>query len=241
MNRLASILLTAVVINSTAFAQIPQPPELPSIEDINAPTRQTVNIHALLAFLPDTLAKVGDDFSVSRADVATALEPKLKMAMHSGRSFTREQLKQAVKQRVDQVVNQRLMLALARDAGIEPDVKAVEAQIAGQRKKMGAQFDVMLKMQGKTADSYAAMISEFQAIDKWVKSGVISKIKVPDTEVAQAFQANPTAYAKGPAEPELTDALKKQIHSQLMRRKIAEAIDKELRKARQSVTVEIFI
>jgi hypothetical protein len=241
MIRFTSILFVVVGLSLPALAQVPQPPKLPAIEDINAPTRQTVNIHAMLAFLPDTLAKVGDDFTVTRADVAKAIEPNLKMAMHSGRSFTHEQLKQAVKQRVDQVVNQRLMLSLARRAGIEPDLKAVETQIAAQRQKMGAQFDVMLSMQGKTVEGYAAMISEFQAIDKWVKNTVISKVAVTDDEVVKAFEANPKAYVKGGGEPKLTDPLKKQIHTHLMRKKVAETIDKELKKARETVKVEMFI
>jgi peptidyl-prolyl cis-trans isomerase C len=158
-------------------------------EDVNADP---------LAFLPDLVAKIGDD-KITKADIVGEFKPVISMMKENGQLSTipAEMWKTEVKKRVNDMIAAKLLLKLAEADGYKQDpVKAEE-----EFKKITAQLppeqlaDTLAK-QGMTAEAIKGRIAIGLAIQKWIEDKVTKDIKVTDEDAEKFYNENQDRFKK---------------------------------------------
>jgi len=151
-----------------------------------------------LAFLPDVVAKIGDE-KITRDNMKEEFKPILAMMQESGQlgGITQDVWKAEVKERLDDIIASKLLLKLATDDGYKPDpVKAEEefknvtAQIPPE------QLDATLKKQGMSPEEIKAKIGIGLAIQKWIDEKIASTVAVTDDDAEKYYRENQERFKK---------------------------------------------
>jgi peptidyl-prolyl cis-trans isomerase C len=166
-----------------------KPESKPAAEDVNADP---------LAFLPEVVAKIGDD-TISKADIQGEFKPVISMMKENGQLGTipAEMWKSEVKKRVSDMVSTKLLLKLAEDDGYKPEPAKAEEEF----KKITAQLPPeqlaeTLAKQGMTAETIKGRIAIGLAIQKWIEEKFAANIKISDEEAEKYYNENPERFKR---------------------------------------------
>ncbi len=151
-----------------------------------------------LAFVPDLVAKIGDE-KITKADILVEFKPVISMMKENGQLGTipAEMWKTEVKKRVNDMVATKLLLKLAEADGYNPDpVKAEE-----EFKKITAQVPPeqlaeTLAKQGMTTEAIKGRIAVGLAIQKWIEDKLAVNVKVSDEDAEKFYNENPERFKK---------------------------------------------
>ncbi len=151
-----------------------------------------------LAFLPDLVAKIGDD-KITKADIVGEFKPVISMMKENGQLSTipAEMWKSEVKKRVNDMIAAKLLLKLAEADGYKQDpVKAEE-----EFKKITAQIPPeqlaeTFAKQGMTAEAIKGRIAIGLTIQKWIEDKVTKDIKVTDEDAEKFYNENQERFKK---------------------------------------------
>jgi peptidyl-prolyl cis-trans isomerase C len=151
-----------------------------------------------LAFLPDLVAKIGDD-KITKADIVGEFKPVISMMKESGQLNTipAEMWKTEVKKRVNDMIAAKLLLKLAEADGYKPDAAKAEEEF----KKLTAQVPPeqlaeTLAKQGMTTEAIKGRIAIGLAIQKWIEDKVAANIKVSDEDAEKFYNENQERFKK---------------------------------------------
>ncbi|HCE44238.1 MAG TPA: hypothetical protein DET40_11880 [Lentisphaeria bacterium] len=151
-----------------------------------------------LAFLPDVVAKIGDE-KISRNNIREEFKPILVMMKENGQlaGITQDVWKSEVKERLNDIIASKLLMKLAAADGYKPDpVKAEEefknvtAQIPPE------QLNETLSKQGMTPAMIKEKIGIGLAIQKWIDEKMAADIKVSDADAEKYYRENQERFKK---------------------------------------------
>ena len=161
------------------------------------PAAADVNVDPL-AFLPEVVAKIGDD-TITKADIQGEFKPVISMMKENGQLGTipAEMWKSEVKKRVSDMVATKLLLKLAEADGYKPDPAKAEEEF----KKITAQLPPeqlaeTLAKQGMTAETIKGRIAIGLAIQKWIEEKFAANIKISDEDAEKFYNENPERFKK---------------------------------------------
>ncbi len=151
-----------------------------------------------LAFLPEIVAKIGDE-KITKADILVEFKPVIAMMNENGQldSIPADVWKTEVKERLDDMIATKLLVKLAEADGYKPDpVKAEE-----EFKKLTAQIPPeqlaeTFTKQGMTPEAIKARIAMGLAIQKWIEEKVAPNIKVSDEDAEKFYRENQERFKK---------------------------------------------
>lgn len=154
------------------------------------------------AFLPEVVATVGDQ-KITKADFVKAVSA----AVPPGQKIPPQYLKQMAPKMAQGMVDQLVLLELADKAGVKPSPELVMSEFDAMYNAMPAEqktaMEDQLKKQGTTFADYKKKIGndvnaqKGMAIDKYVKSNILSKVNVTDGDVENFYKAK-KEYFKTP-------------------------------------------
>lgn len=151
-----------------------------------------------LAFLPDVVAKIGDE-KITKADILVEFKPVIAMMKESGQldSIPADVWKTEVKERLDDLISTKLLLKLAEADGYKPDPAKAEEEF----KKLTAQIPPeqlaeTLAKQGMTEEAIKTRIAMGLAIQKWIEDKVSSSIKISDADAEKFYRENQERFKK---------------------------------------------
>jgi len=126
---------------------------------------------------------------ISRADYDAELEFELYGFEQQGYQLKEEELEMVKEQVLDRLINNRLLLQAAEQAGISPDSVNADAElveiIAGFESE--EEFQAALKQSGFTLEVYTRLIAEYLMIEDLFEAELnISALTVSDEEVQTA-------------------------------------------------------
>ena len=161
------------------------------------PAAEDANIDPL-AFLPDLVAKIGDE-KIAKADILVEFKPVIAMMKENGQLNTipPEMWKKEVRKRVNDMIAAKLLLKLAEADGYKPDPAKAEEEF----KKITAQMPPeqlaeTLAKQGMTAEAIKGRIAIGLAIQKWIEDKVATTVKVSDEDAEKYYNENPDRFKK---------------------------------------------
>jgi peptidyl-prolyl cis-trans isomerase C len=151
-----------------------------------------------LAFLPDLVAKIGDE-KITKADIILEFKPIIAMMNESGQldSIPADVWKAEVKERLDDIIATKLLLKLAEADGYKPEPAKAEEEF----NKLTAQIPPeqlaeTLKKQGMTPEAIKTRIAMGLAIQKWIEEKVVPNIKVSDEDAEKFYRENQERFKK---------------------------------------------
>ncbi len=151
-----------------------------------------------LAFLPEIVAKIGDD-KITKADIEAEFKPIISMMKENGQleKIPPEVWKKEVIGAVTNIVNTKLLTKLAEDNGYKPDPAGAEVEYKKMTEKIPPeQLTATLAKQGMTPELIKARISVGLAIQKWVDEKIASTIKISDEDVEKFYNDNKDKFKK---------------------------------------------
>ncbi len=163
---------TPVTVGDSAEAKDEPPKEEPKEEEIK---------------LPDVVAKVGDD-TIKGSELARLLKGQQKMMaqFHGGGSkITPEQQKQAL----DNIISQKVLLGVAKKAGVEVKDEEVKAEFEKQKANLPSDevFKKYLEEQGLTEQDLLGLMKDGMTIRKFVEEKT-KDVKPSDEDIAKRFE-----------------------------------------------------
>lgn len=151
-----------------------------------------------LAFLPELVAKIGDE-KITKSDIVVEFKPVIAMMKESGQldSIPADVWKTEVKERLDDLISTKLLLNLAETDGYKPEPSKAEEEF----KKLTAQIPPeqlaeTLSKQGMTEEAIKARIAMGLAIQKWIEDKVSSSIKISDADAEKFYRENQERFKK---------------------------------------------
>ncbi len=161
---------------------------------IPAPQVAAVNpdeVNAMLEFVPDVVATVGDK-AITGKQVKGVVVPTLTAILSAGSQLpTDEELHTLVVRVTGQLVDQQVLFGVCRDNGYEPNYEIADAKIAELKKNAGEkQFDSALERQGVTLEQFREHIASMAAFNQWLQEKVLKTLKVTDEELQEFYDAN---------------------------------------------------
>ena len=151
-----------------------------------------------LAFLPEVVAKIGDE-KITKADIILEFKPVIAMMKESGQldSIPADVWKAEVRERLEDLISTKLLLKLAEADGYKPDPAKADEEF----KKLTAQVPPeqlaeTLTKQGMTPEAIKARIAMGLAIQKWIEEKVVPNIKVSDEDAEKFYRENQERFKK---------------------------------------------
>lgn len=152
-----------------------------------------------LAFLPETVAKVGEE-TISSAEVVQAVVQRLSRARASltGKNALPDQvLRSLAFGATQQLVNSRLMAQKAREEGYVPAKKLAEEQFAKWEEQAGKdKVEAMMKQQGITRDKMLEELGRQLGVKKWMDEQIEGNVEVAEEEVRAFYDENGKRFEK---------------------------------------------
>ncbi len=151
-----------------------------------------------LAFLPDLVAKIGNE-KITKADIQAEFQPVIAMMKENGQlnAIPAEMWKTEIKKRVNDMIASKLLLKLAEADGYKPDTARAEEEF----KKMTAQMppeqlaETLIK-QGMTVEAVKGRIAIGLAIQKWIEDKLAANIKISDEDAEKFYNENQERFKK---------------------------------------------
>jgi peptidyl-prolyl cis-trans isomerase C len=171
-----------------AAPAVVEAPVVPAAETAAAPAVDPENP---LAFLPDTVATVGDQ-PITRDDLIKEAKPILRMiqAQQGDQVHPKEQWLELARQVTEGIIEKSILLDLAAADGLKPSPEKGEEEY---RKILAEvpeeQVKTVIAQQGMTLDELKTQIAVAGTIRDWVDS-VAAKTVVPDEAIAAFYQKN---------------------------------------------------
>ncbi|OGV37036.1 MAG: hypothetical protein A2X48_04275 [Lentisphaerae bacterium GWF2_49_21] len=151
-----------------------------------------------LAFLPDPVAKIGDE-KISRAEIETEFKPIIAMMKENGQlgKIPPEIWKKEVLTGINDMIATKLLSKLAEANGYKPDPALAEEEF----KKITAQMPPeqvaeTLEKQGMKPEVIKERIATGLAIQKWVDEKILAGIKITDEETEKFYKDNQDRFKK---------------------------------------------
>lgn len=161
-------------------------------------------------------------------------------AMVNGQPISRWQLNdQLVRkfgdQMLENIINERLILAAARQKGIIVTSQDIDTKIQDIEKRLAGQttLDEALKAQGMTKEEFRRQIEIQLSIDKLFDN----EATVSSTDIDEYISKNAQAY-KNATDPAL---LRKEVNDLLKQQKISDLFEKWFSEVKKSASVKKFI
>jgi len=184
----------AAAVPAQAPSAVPAPP---SIKPATKDAEKSANADPL-AFLPEVVAKIGDD-KITKADILVEFKPVIAMMKESGQldSVPADVWKSEVKERLEDLIATKLLLKLAEADGYKPDPAKAEEEF----KKLTAQLPPeqlaeTLAKQGMTQEAIKARIAMGLVIQQWIEEKVAPNIKVSDEDAEKFYRENQERFKK---------------------------------------------
>lgn len=151
-----------------------------------------------LAFLPEIVAKIGDD-KITKADIAAEFKPVIAMMKENGQldKIPSEVWKTQVKEKLNDMIATKLLAKLAETDGYKPDPAKAEEEF----KKITAQIppeklaEIFTKP-GMNPEAIKARIATGLSIQKWIEDKVAANIKVSEEDAEKFYRENQDRFKK---------------------------------------------
>ncbi len=151
-----------------------------------------------LAFLPDVVAKIGDE-KITRDNIREEFKPILTMMKENGQlaGITQDVWKAEVKERLDDIIASKLLLKLALTDGYKPDPAKAEEEFKNVTAQVPPeQLDDTLKKQGMSPAMIKEKIGVGLAIQQWIDDKISSGIKVTEEDAEKYYRENQERFKK---------------------------------------------
>ena len=201
----AAALFSAASIQ-TVFAQAPATPQAApaAAKPAAAAPAEKPTFESILAFLPDTVAEIGNK-KITKQQLIADISRQIPVEAFS--QIPAEQVKTILKNIVDGMVDQEILMINVEKAGIKPSPELVSATFDKMMKSLPPEraemFTSMLKQRGKTLEAYKAELAKDPnaqkgiAINNWVESNISNKPEnaVSDAEVEKFYREHQESFA----------------------------------------------
>ncbi|MFZ2658335.1 MAG: peptidylprolyl isomerase [Victivallales bacterium] len=151
-----------------------------------------------LAFLPEVVAKIGDE-KITKADIEAEFKPVISMMKENGQfdKIPPETWKKEVVSGINDIVTTKLLMKLAEENGYKPDSAKTDEEFKKMTAKIPPeQLADMLAKQGMTEEAIKKRIGISLAIQKWVEEKVVADIKISDEDVEKFYKENQDRFKK---------------------------------------------
>ena len=152
-----------------------------------------VSGHSLAAEKLDKIAAIVNSDVITEEEVATFMK-MTDMAQESGLNVADPKVLR--RQLLERMVEDRLILQAAKDAGLKPDEKMVEDRIREIKARAGSElaFNMALKQQGISLSDLRQKFKNQLLIFMEVQREVRSKVQVSPKEVTEYYEAHPDEF-----------------------------------------------
>ncbi len=208
----AAALFSAVAIQSASAQAQAAPVAKPAQTPAAAPAQaEKPTFESILSFLPDTVAEIGNK-KITKQQLIADISRQIPIEAFS--QIPAEQVKTILKNIVDGMVDQEILMINVEKAGIKPSPELVTAAFDKMMKSLPPEraemFTSMLKQRGKTLETYKAELAKDPnaqkgiAINNWVESNISNKPEnaVSDAEVEKFYREHQESFKT----PELISA-----------------------------------
>jgi peptidyl-prolyl cis-trans isomerase C len=211
LSTLAATGFTVLTLSAAEEKKVEAPvaPAAPAVAEVKADAPAVEAPKDLWGFLPPVVAKVGGK-EITKQEFVDFVNPQLMGPDGKPHPMiTPEMLEQSAYPAIKSFVDQRLLLAEAKKAGIEPSADLVKELI---KKNMSAmtpeqteQMKMTFMMSGKTEEEYISemaknpMTQQGAALEAYFEKEVFSKIVVTDADAKAYYEANTDKF-KEPAD-----------------------------------------
>ncbi|HBC86445.1 MAG TPA: hypothetical protein DCZ94_05780 [Lentisphaeria bacterium] len=197
-----------------------------------------------LAFLPEIVAKIGDE-KITKADIEAEFKPIISMMKGNGQldSIPPETWKKEVIGGINGMISTKMLTKLAEENGYKPDMARTEEEFKKMSAKIPSeQLAEMMAKQGMTEETVKKRIGISLTIQKWIEEKVSSDIKISDADVEKFYKENQDRFKRPESvrashiliTPEELDADKAKSMSDEEKKKTAdEQKQKALKKAQE--------
>lgn len=186
-------------------------PVAPAAAEAKAPAAAEAAVPAptlesILAFLPDVLAEVNGEKITKKEFIAQLASARIHPAMLA--QYPPELLKKLIAAQVDEMIDQKILLSLAKEDGFVPSAELVNqemdkmyAKLTPQQKE---QFESNLKGQNKTYQSYKEEVAKntnaqnAAALTGYITKNFIEKLNktVTDADVEKFYREHQDLFEK---------------------------------------------
>lgn len=146
-------------------------------------------IEKALSIIPDPAATY-DGGQVDAEEIRILMRPQLeKQFEQSIEPVPEKRIRAWAAGLVNSIVEQKLLLARARQDGFTPDEEAARKRLQGMRKRMGSQkFEELLKLQGVDYEEIVRRTADTLVVDRWLAERVTSIVTVKESEIRKAYK-----------------------------------------------------
>ena len=179
--------ISAADVNPAA----PPPSAPPTVMEAVAAAKP-VDVNAALAFIPEVVAKYGQDKTVSGAEVKKMLTPFLKMAAEQGKMPSPEEIRMAASQALQAMVDIEVLKAQCEKDGITTQKADAEKKLAEMAEQNGGAkaMEEGLKKAGMTKDELVDRITTQMSVSRWVDEKIKPGVKISDEEIQKFYDEN---------------------------------------------------
>ncbi|HBC87885.1 MAG TPA: hypothetical protein DCZ94_13095 [Lentisphaeria bacterium] len=151
-----------------------------------------------LAFLPDLVAKIGDE-KITRDKIKEEFKPILMMMKDNGQlsAIPPEAWKAEVKERLNDIIASKILLKLAKADGYNPDPVKAEEEFKNLTAQVPPEnLDETLAKQGMTKAAILENLAIGLAIKKWIDDKVVPGITVTDADAEKYYRENQDRFKR---------------------------------------------
>ena len=190
LSRVGAGLCLLAFAGSTVAAQESADSEAPAASPLQK------KIDRALSFLPPVVAAY-QDMEVTAEEVKTALPNKVRVSIVKGDPPPRADLKQAVRNVAQGLIDNRILMAEAKAAGYAPDYKAAKQKVAEQEARIGmAKFNAMLQRRGVTRIELIKQIARQMAFRRWISQHIIPQIEISEERLKAIYEEDKEELTK---------------------------------------------
>ena len=190
-----------------AAAAAVEAPSAAAAAAVEAPAVPALDVDALLAAIPEVVAKANDETLVSKVQVLEIVKPAVENAIKQGATLQPEMITNFVYGVANNLAMRGVLLIEARKAGIEGDAASAKAQLDQMKQAIAQQggeeaFAEQLKQMGKSEDGLLQMIIEegmIRAFSDQLNAAAEKLLVAPTEEEAKAFYEENKAQMSEPA------------------------------------------
>ncbi|OGV54829.1 MAG: hypothetical protein A2X45_02090 [Lentisphaerae bacterium GWF2_50_93] len=202
-----------------------------------------------LAFLPEIVAKIGDE-NITKADIEAEFKPIISMMKENGQldKIPPETWKKEVAAGINDMVTTKLLTKVAEENGYKPDAAKTDEEFKKMTEKIPPeQLAEMLKKQGMTEEAIKKRIGISLAIQKWIEEKVVNDIKISDEDVEKFYKENQDRFKKPETvqashiliRPEEIDAEKAKTMSDADKKKASDELKQKALKKTQEILAKL--
>lgn len=195
-NKLMIVAILTGIITCIMACFFSQGGEVKKEKEGGGETEASVSDENPLAFLPETVATVGET-KITKVQLLEEAKPIIYIIKNRKENVPPEMWKRFAKELTDRIVGRNILLQLAAVDGITPTPELGEEGYNLLAKQVPSeQIEAAIKQQGLTVSEFKQRMAIETAIKNWIDKKILPKFQITEEETEKFYRENQDQFKK---------------------------------------------